>query len=152
MFRSLACASIVALVALGCRSDVDRLVNPKPGVDFETATTHVPQFTDIPIPLGYRVPKDNFDAYITEAGSFRAGRQTYLGSGRAIDASLYFEERMPNHGWTLSDRGTRDDGSQYQLWRKAGTAALIEIAPETAAGSVRLDLRVGTSLDPDYRP
>lgn len=141
---------LIVGILVGCRSDVDHAVNPKPGVEVETARTHVPQFNDVPVPEGY-VVRPGLQGYITEAGSFRAGRQFYAGDGRPLDAVAYFEERMPHHGWTLVDRGTSADGLSFMLWRKSSTAVQIEISPG-AKGRIDLEVRMGTSLDPNYRP
>jgi hypothetical protein len=144
--------AFVAFAGIACRSDVDHLVNPKPGVEIDTATTNVPQFTDIPVPQGFSVPKNNLDAFITEAGSYRAGRQVYFGTARAFDTVTYYEERMPNHGWTLVERGTRESGDPFMVWRKADTVAVIDLSDDARAGTLKLQVKVGTSLDPKFRP
>jgi len=127
-------------------------VNPKPGVDIDTAQTNVPQFSDVPVPQGFSVRKGNLEAYTEEAGSYRAGRQRYEGSARPIDANAYYEERMPNHGWVLVERGTDDARRLFTTWKKAHTTTRIEIDQDSRRAVTTIEVRVGTSLDPNFRP
>jgi hypothetical protein len=40
----------------------------------------------------------------------------------------------------------------FMLWRKGTTFARIEITPNAGAGKVNIEVRVRTSLDPEFRP
>jgi hypothetical protein len=140
------------VISSACRSDVDHMVNPKPGVAAETSTTSGQQFNDIPTPDGYQLVNDRLQSYVTEAGSYRAGHQYYSGKGMPLDAVSFYENRMPNHGWVLADRGTSADGLSFMLWRKGATFARIEIQRNAKTDLVGIEVRVRTSLDPEFRP
>jgi hypothetical protein len=132
-----------ALVSFACRSQVEHVVNPKPGVEPETSLTHVPQFTDIPVPASFRVQRDRLESYVAEVGKWRSGQLLYHGEGRPLDAVAYFEERLPQHGWRLSDRGTSTDQA-FLEFTKGDSKARLNIASLGASGIVELKIRVTT--------
>jgi hypothetical protein len=153
MTRILVAALVIVGVSAACRSNPDRASSsPRTGAEADTATTSGQQFNDIPIPEGYRMQNERLQSYVTEAASYRAGHLYYTGNGRTLDAVSYFEQRMPHHGWTLVDRSTTAEGPSSMIWRKGSTAAKIEIAANSKSGLVDIEIRVGTSLDPNYRP
>lgn len=141
----------ISCLFVSCRSDVERLVNPTPGTEVDTATANVPRFTDIPLPKGFELEGEQLKSNIHEAGHFRFGRQTFVGSARVIDLIHYFEERLPHHGWTLLRRDSSVEDRGSLLWRKSDTTARIEISTRKN-GAVEVNLRVGTSQDPNYVP
>lgn len=127
------------------------MVNPKPGTEVETSTAHAPQFLDLPVPKGFVLQADRLQSNIQEAGAFRFGRQTYIGTSRPLDVVQYFEERLPHHGWTLVQRSTSSETASSMLWRKVDTTARIEVS-SLKGDNVQIQLRVGTSKDPDFVP
>lgn len=132
---------------VSCRSQVEHAVNPKPGVAVETSESHVPQFSDIPTPSDFVFENDNLRSYVQEAGHWRNGRLVYSGQGRALDAVQYFEERLPHHGWTLTDRKGTGDAVQLD-WKKGDTSARIDVAPTGVQDRLRITVQVSTRRDP----
>lgn len=129
--------------SVACRSQVEHVVNPKPGVEPETSPTHVPQFADIPVPANFRVQKDRLESYVAEVGTWRSGKLLYRGQGRPLDAVAYFEERLPQHGWRLADRGTSADQA-FLEFMKGDSKARLDIASLDSSGVLELTVRVTT--------
>ena len=137
-------AAAIAVSSLACRSQVEHTVNPKPDLEASVADTHVPQFSDIPVPQGFLVRKDRLESYAAEAGIWRSGRLLYRGQGRTLDAVAYFEERLPHHGWVLVDRGTGTE-SAFLVFRKGDSTARLDLRAAEPRGSVDLEVKVATS-------
>lgn len=152
MHRKYALSFFLTVGALGaCRSDVDHWVNPKPGVEIETASTNVPQMGDIPLPKGFQLQNDRLQSYVVESAGFRTGRQLFIGTARPIDVVRYFDERLPQHGWVPAISWTVKEPSTMSVWRKGDTAVRIELGLNDSE-KTSLSLRIGTSRDPNYVP
>ena len=151
MRRKYILSLFVAIVALGaCRSEFDHWVNPKPGVDIETAVTNVPQMGDIPLPKGFQLQNERLQSYVVESGGFRTGKQSFVGSARPIDVVRYFDERLPQHGWVRTSPWTPTEPT-ISIWRKGDTSLRIQVDSNDVE-KTNLSLRIGTSRDPNYVP
>lgn len=127
------------------------MINPKPGVEIETATTHVPQMADLPVPKGFRLAEDRLQSYVVEAGQFRTGRQEYFGTARVLDVVQYLEERYPQHGWVLQSRSTPSDSHAFMIWRKADCTVKVDVE-SVGSDATRILIKIGTSRDEHYIP
>jgi len=143
---------VVIGTTVSCRSEFDHWVNPKPGVEIETAVTNVPQMGDIPLPSGFQLQNDRLQSYVVESAGFRTGKQTFVGIDRPIDVIRYFDERLPHHGWIPTTPWTSVEPTM-SVWRKGDTSLRIQVqADPKDFEKTSLYLRIGTSRDPYYVP
>lgn len=68
-----------------------------------------------------------------------------------LDVVDYFETRLPQHGWTLVRRSPETEESAWMIWRKFDSTAKLQLS-QTRNESISIELRVGTSRDPNYVP
>jgi len=119
------------------------MVNPQPGVADATSKTHALQFKDIPTPSNFSLQTEKLESYVQEAGSWRSGKLLYSGQGRALDAAAYFEERLPQHGWTLVNRASTPKREDLD-WKKGDSRCHIEIQSESLGDHLALRIDVAT--------
>ncbi len=136
--------AVVVVSAVACRTQVEHTVNPKPNVEIDTALTRIPQFADVPVPSGFRIARNDFTGFAAEAGSFRSGRQTYIGDGSLLELVGYFQERLPHHGWTLSERENSANATVL-TYRKNDTTLKVDIHPSENRDEWEVVVRLSTS-------
>jgi len=112
-------------------------------VEGDRSVTAIPQFEDLPVPPGFRTDarKAN-ERFVAEAGSFRLGRQVYVGPMGQRETVSYLEERVPHHGWILTERKDQEE-VVFLRFTKSDSVANYQIR-SLGFGEARIELEVTT--------
>ena len=100
------------------------------------------QFSDIPVPAGFRIVDAHHESHSLALGSsYRFGVYRYLGNTPVETSVTYVLERMPQHAWTLVERHGQGTDAQRMVFQREDYRAEYRIHRQESRTLIDVDVR-----------